>query len=287
MARRERERAPRILLALALASLAGCSQSPRAAPPAGGARQATAATAQPGGEAPDPACLDVIIRGGTVYDGTGAPGRPADVGVCGDRVARVGDLSAAHARRARWTRAGSPSRPGFINMLSWATESLIADGRSQSDIRQGVTLEVFGEGWSMGPLNDAMKKQMLERAGRHQLRHRLDDARRVPRAPGAARRLAQRRLVRRRDDGAHPRARLRRPRADRPRSSSACSALVRQAMDGGRARRRLVADLRARPSTPKTDELVALCERRRASTAACTSRTCAARATACSRRSTS
>jgi N-acyl-D-amino-acid deacylase len=61
--------------------------------------------------------------------------------------------------------AGLAVAPGFINMLSWATESLIADGRSQSDIRQGVTLEVFGEGWSMGPLNEAMRREMLERQG--------------------------------------------------------------------------------------------------------------------------
>ena len=60
---------------------------------------------------------------------------------------------------------GWRSRPGFINMLSWATESLIADGRSQGDIRQGVTLEIFGEGSSMGPLNDAMKKRMVEEMG--------------------------------------------------------------------------------------------------------------------------
>ena len=70
-------------------------------------------------------------------------------------------------------------------MLSWADESLIVDGRGQSDIRQGVTLEVFGEGGSMGPLNDAMKKENVEAAGRHQVRDRMDDARRVPGLSGA------------------------------------------------------------------------------------------------------
>ena len=61
--------------------------------------------------------------------------------------------------------AGMAVAPGFINMLSWADESLIADGRGQSDIRQGVTLEVFGEGGSMGPMNDAMKKENVEAQG--------------------------------------------------------------------------------------------------------------------------
>ena len=84
-------------------------------------------------------------------------------------------------------------------MLSWANESLIQDGRSQSDIRQGVTLEVMGEGDSMGPLNDAMKKEMRRAAGRHQIRDRVDDARRISRLPGQARRVLQRRVVRRRD----------------------------------------------------------------------------------------
>ena len=82
--------------------------------------------------------------------------------------------------------AGLAVAPGFINMLSWATESLIDDGRSQSDIRQGVTLEVFGEGWSMGPLNDAMKKEQRSSSrATSSYDIDLDHARRVPRAPGA------------------------------------------------------------------------------------------------------
>ena len=104
---------------------------------------------------------DIIIRGGTVYDGTGSPGRIADVAIDGDRIAAVGRLD--HARgRVEVDAVGMAVSPGFINMLSWATESLIADGRSQGDIRQGVTLEVFGEGWSEEPLNDTMKRLAVE-----------------------------------------------------------------------------------------------------------------------------
>jgi len=105
--------------------------------------------------------FDVLIRGGTVYDGTGAPGRGADVGIRGDTVAAVGDLSSARARSLVDAR-GLAVAPGFINMLSWSTESLIVDGRSQGEIRQGVTTEIFGEGSSMGPLTDEMKRRMKE-----------------------------------------------------------------------------------------------------------------------------
>jgi N-acyl-D-amino-acid deacylase len=107
---------------------------------------------------------DVVVRGGTVYDGSGAPGIEADVGIRGDRIAAVGDLAGARGL-VELDAAGLAVAPGFINVLSWATESLIADGRSQSDIRQGVTLEVFGEGWSEGPLNDEMKKLAVEQQG--------------------------------------------------------------------------------------------------------------------------
>jgi N-acyl-D-amino-acid deacylase len=107
---------------------------------------------------------DVIVRGGTVYDGTGAPGRKADVGIRGDRIAILGDLRDASASRIVDAK-GMAVAPGFINMLSWATDALIVDGRSMSDIKQGVTLEIFGEGWSMGPLNDAMKKDAKAQQG--------------------------------------------------------------------------------------------------------------------------
>ncbi len=101
---------------------------------------------------------DVLIRGGTVYDGTGAAGRVADVGLRGDRVAAVGDLSGDSGKTVVNAR-GMAVAPGFINVLSWSPRSLLHDGRSQSDIRQGVTLEVMGEGWSMGPLNLAMRRE--------------------------------------------------------------------------------------------------------------------------------
>lgn len=106
---------------------------------------------------------DIIICGGTVYDGSGKPPIKADVGIRGDTIATIGDLNGMRARH-NIDASGLAVAPGFINMLSWATESLIIDGRSQSDIRQGVTLEVFGEGWSMGPLNDAMKQNQLREA---------------------------------------------------------------------------------------------------------------------------
>jgi N-acyl-D-amino-acid deacylase len=106
--------------------------------------------------------FDVVIRGGTIYDGTGAPPIVGDLGIRGDRITAVGDL-ADRQGLAEIDATGLAVAPGFINMLSWANESLIEDGRSLSDIRQGVTLEVMGEGFSMGPLNDAMKQERLER----------------------------------------------------------------------------------------------------------------------------
>lgn len=107
---------------------------------------------------------DLIIRGGTLYDGTGRPPRVGDVAVTGDRIAAIGDLSSEKGRREIDAR-GLAVSPGFINMLSWATVSLLCDGRSESDLRQGVTLEVFGEGWSMGPLNERMKRDLVASQG--------------------------------------------------------------------------------------------------------------------------
>ncbi|HEY5692724.1 MAG TPA: D-aminoacylase [Cyclobacteriaceae bacterium] len=104
---------------------------------------------------------DVIIRQGTVYDGSGSQGVVADVGLKADTVAFIGDLSNAVGIK-EIDANGMAVAPGFINMLSWAVETLILDGNSQSDIRQGVTLEVFGEGGSMGPINDKMREGMLE-----------------------------------------------------------------------------------------------------------------------------
>ena len=103
--------------------------------------------------------FDVVIRGGTIYDGSGGDPVVADIGINSDTIAAIGDLSDA-VGKSEIDAKGLSVAPGFINMLSWATESLIVDGRSQGDIRQGVTLEVFGEGQSMGPLNDEMIKGM-------------------------------------------------------------------------------------------------------------------------------
>ena len=104
---------------------------------------------------------DVILRNGLIYDGSGSAPFRGDLAIDGKRISAVGDLGGAMARQEIDAR-GLAVAPGFINMLSWANESLIADGRSQSDIRQGVTLEVMGEGFSMGPLNDGMKKELVE-----------------------------------------------------------------------------------------------------------------------------
>lgn len=106
--------------------------------------------------------FDVVIRGGMLYDGTGAAPVQGDIGILGDRIAAIGDLD-KRLGRTEVDASGLAVAPGFINMLSWANESLIQDGRSLSDIRQGVTLEVMGEGFSMGPLNDEMKAEALER----------------------------------------------------------------------------------------------------------------------------
>ncbi|HLF19668.1 MAG TPA: D-aminoacylase [Bacteroidota bacterium] len=106
----------------------------------------------------------MVIRNGTVYDGSGKPGVAGDVALQGDKIIAVGKWEGIRGK-VEIDATGLAIAPGFINMLSWATESLIQDGRSQSDIRQGVTLEVFGEGWSMGPLNDSMKRESEEQQG--------------------------------------------------------------------------------------------------------------------------
>jgi N-acyl-D-amino-acid deacylase len=103
--------------------------------------------------------FDVIIRNGTVYDGSG-DGKRVDVAIRGDRIVDVGDFKSAKAKTVV-DASGLAVAPGFINMLSWSNESLIEDGRSQSEIRQGVTTEIMGEGESMGPVNDRVKEKML------------------------------------------------------------------------------------------------------------------------------
>jgi N-acyl-D-amino-acid deacylase len=114
--------------------------------------------------APSPASYGVLIRGGTIYDGSGGAPYVGDVALKGDRIVYVGPH--ASGRSARVIDAtGKAVSPGFVNMLSWANESLIADGRGMSDTRQGVTLEVMGEGDSMGPWTPEMKRLEIKRQG--------------------------------------------------------------------------------------------------------------------------
>ena len=114
--------------------------------------------------APTPASYSVIIRGGTIYDGSGTEPYVGDVALRGDKIVYVGKHAPGRASRVV-DATGKAVSPGFINMLSWAVEPLIADGRGVSDTMQGVTLEVFGEGDSMGPLNPEMKRLSIKRQG--------------------------------------------------------------------------------------------------------------------------
>lgn len=109
--------------------------------------------------------FDVVVRGGTVYDGSGKPGQVADVGINADTIAFIGDLSAATGKK-EVDANGMAVAPGFINMMSHAEVTLLMDSRSQSDIRQGITLEVLGEA-SMGPLSDRMKKDAQDQMKRN------------------------------------------------------------------------------------------------------------------------
>lgn len=111
-----------------------------------------------------PRNFDILIKNGQIVDGSGKPSYIGAIGINADTIAAVGDLGDATGTQ-EIDATGLAVAPGFINMLSWATESLIEDGRSMADIKQGVTLEVFGEGWSMGPLNEAMKKAEQESQG--------------------------------------------------------------------------------------------------------------------------
>jgi N-acyl-D-amino-acid deacylase len=127
--------------------------------------------AAPAGCATTEPQYDILIRNGRVFDGSGSPGAALSVAIRGDRIAAVGPLVDATARETI-DAGGLAVAPGFINMLSWADEPLLVDGRSQSDIRQGVTLEVFGEGWSQGPLNERMKNEQL--GGMGDLKYQID-----------------------------------------------------------------------------------------------------------------
>ena len=118
-----------------------------------------------------PTNYDILIKNGTIADGSGNKMYVGDVGINADTIAAVGNLK-NDTGNLEIDATGLVVAPGFINMLSWATESLIADGKSQSDIRQGVTLEVFGEGSSMGPLTEDRKKEWQENQG--ELKYDID-----------------------------------------------------------------------------------------------------------------
>jgi len=107
---------------------------------------------------------DIIIRNGQIVDGSGSPAYKGDIGIIADTISGIGDLKNAKGT-TEINAEGLTVAPGFINMLSWAVESLIEDGKSQGDIRQGVTLEVMGEGDSWGPWNDKMKEEIKASMG--------------------------------------------------------------------------------------------------------------------------
>jgi N-acyl-D-aspartate/D-glutamate deacylase len=135
----------RLRVSLLVLALAGCASTPASAPVVGP--------------------YDVLIRNGVVYDGSGGAAQRVDVAVRGDRIAALLPAGSEAAATRTMDAHGQAVAPGFINVLSWATESLIADGRGMSDTRQGVTLEIFGEGWSMGPYNDRMKADAVKQQG--------------------------------------------------------------------------------------------------------------------------
>jgi len=128
---------PAVLFALALLGAASCTTTPAA---------------------------DVVLRGGTIYDGSGNAPYVGDVAMTGDSIVAVGDVGTMRGA-LEVNVAGLAVAPGFINMLSWGTESLLHDGRGLSDVMQGVTLEVFGEGTSMGPITDTMRADLLAEQG--------------------------------------------------------------------------------------------------------------------------
>ena len=135
------------LLSILVVLASSCASSPSGTP-----GSPTRAASLPGGPA-----YDLVLHNGTIYDGSGSPPTVGDIAIAGDRVVALGTLTPGARGKVEMDIAGLAVAPGFINMLSWSTDSLIADGRGLADIKQGVTLEVFGEGWSMGPLNDSMK----------------------------------------------------------------------------------------------------------------------------------
>lgn len=199
---------------------------------------------------------DIVIRSGTVYDGSGTTPFTGDVAIDDDQIVAVGQV--AQRGRREIDAAGLAVAPGFINMLSWATDSLFADGRSQSDIRQGVTLEVFGEGWSLGPLNARMTRERLEQQGdiRYDITWTtLDGALRALEARGIAPNIAS--FVGATTVRMHELANDDRPPT--PRELDRMRALVAEAMRDGALG--VGSSLIYAPAAyATTDELVALCE---------------------------
>ena len=145
----------RLRISLLALALAGCSSIPPEASP-DAASTPVAGTSER---------YDLLIRNGVVYDGSGAAPQRVDVAVRGDRVVALLPPGSQATGTQTVDAHGQAVAPGFINVLSWATESLIADGRGMSDTKQGVTLEIFGEGWSMGPLNARMKADAVKQQG--------------------------------------------------------------------------------------------------------------------------
>src|SRR5216683_6082390 len=124
---------------------------------------------KPGQTAAEP--FDVLIRGGTLYDGSGSAPVTGDLAIRGDKIVAVGNLPGAAAKIVIDAKNLAVA-PGFINMLSWSTEALLVDGRGQSEVRQGVTTQIMGEGWSWGPVNSAIKKRM--KAEQTDLKHEIE-----------------------------------------------------------------------------------------------------------------
>jgi len=120
---------------------------------------------------PSSGSFDLIIRHGSVYDGSGKPPVRTDIGVRGQRIVAIGELTSSHAAH-EVDAQGMAVAPGFVNMLSWAPDSLYIDGRSLSDLKQGVTLEIFGEGESLGPLTPEIRNAALATQG--DLKHPID-----------------------------------------------------------------------------------------------------------------
>lgn len=109
-----------------------------------------------------PSPYDLLILDGTIYDGSGKAPRRGSIAIQGDSIVAMGQLRGASARDTI-DASGLAVAPGFINMLSWGYDELLTDGRGESDLRQGVTLEIFGEGTSPGPVNDRIYREALSR----------------------------------------------------------------------------------------------------------------------------